>query len=288
MTALRTVTLDLRNAFQERGVSAPELAAREIVCAGLGISKTGLAAQGERGVSGEMLSGLWDMARRHIEGEPLAYILGQWDFYGLSLAVTPDVLIPRPDTETLARLAIETLERTKNPRVLDLCCGSGCVGLAVAANVPCAGVTLADICPKALQIAGRNAGALGIKARCIEADALTPPPPDFGRFDSIVCNPPYISDADYQALDIGVRGYEPAPALRGGADGLDFYRAITLNWRDALKPGGAMLFEVGLGQAAAVAGMMRDGGYGNVSIQRDLSGIERVVTGHNDPSINIR
>jgi release factor glutamine methyltransferase len=152
--------------------------------------------------------------------------------------------------------------------------------LAVASRVPWAEVILTDISPEALCLAERNAAALGAKARCVAADVLKTPPPDLGRFDMIVCNPPYISDEEYHALDIGVRGYEPETALRGGADGLDFYRSVIPQWRGAVSPGGALLFEVGLGQAAAVAEMMRSGGYLRVSAERDLSGIERVVMGH--------
>ena len=282
MTTLGGAVLDLRNLFRERGLSAPELAARELICARLGISKTELSANGGLYVSDETLEDVRQMARRHIGGEPLAYILGQWDFFGLTLAVTPDALIPRADTETLCGLAIQAVE-TSSPRVLDLCCGGGCVGLAIASRVPWADVTLADISPEAIRLAERNAVSVGAEARCMAADALAPPRKALGRFGVIVCNPPYISDAEYAELEPSVRDYEPELALRGGADGLTFYRAIARHWHHALEPGGTLLFEVGRGQAASVADILRSEGYLRVLAERDLAGIERVVIGHKNP-----
>lgn len=282
MTTLGDAYIDLRNAFRERGLSVPELAAKELLCLCVATTKTELAANRGSFISDQTLSNVWRMAERYMNGEPLAYILEQWDFYGLRLTITPDVLIPRPDTETLARMAIEILQRSGNPkvRVLDLCCGSGCVGLAVAVNVSRAEVTLSDISPEALRLAERNAVTIGAEVRCMAADALGPPLPALGRFDMIVCNPPYISDAEYEALDISVRGYEPALALRGGADGLDFYRAVIRHWNNALAPGGALLFEAGFGQAPAITEMMRFSGLISVTAERDLNGIERVVMGY--------
>ncbi|MCL2030725.1 MAG: peptide chain release factor N(5)-glutamine methyltransferase, partial [Oscillospiraceae bacterium] len=166
VTTLRGAYLTLRGAFRERGVPAPELAAAEILRAVSGLSRTELTLRGDQPVSEEDTERARRMAERHIHGEPLAYILGEWDFYGLRLTVTPDALIPRPDTETLAELAIETLRRraagthSGTARVLDLCCGGGCVGLAIAAHIPEAEVTLADLSRAALALAGRNAAAL--------------------------------------------------------------------------------------------------------------------------------
>ena len=174
---------------------------------------------------------------RLLAGEPLAYVLGEWEFYGLNLIVTPDVLIPRDDTVAVAQLAIsQGLFLDKDPRILDLCCGSGCIGLAVAARVKDAKVTLADLSQKALNVAKQNTALnhLTGRVRCLQADATKPAPAFLGKFDMIVSNPPYITGQEMKELPGSVADYEPHMALYGGEDGLDFYRAIAENYTPAL------------------------------------------------------
>ena len=217
---------------------------------------------------------------RALAGEPLAYILGQWDFHGMTLTVTPDVLIPRDDTEVVAQLAIRTAKfLPQNPRILDLCTGSGCIGLAVAREVADARVTLADLSPAALRVARRNTAQLHLGARvsCVALDARAPAPSFLGRFDLIVSNPPYVTQQQLQQLEPSVRDYEPALALDGGEDGLAFYRAIVQNYAPALRPGGYLALEFGQGQQEAVSALLRRHGFEILEIRKDTGGIDRAV-----------
>ena len=222
------------------------------------------------------------MIRRRLHGEPIAYITGEWEFYGMPLNVNNDVLIPRVDTEVLADRAIELLKgRVGRPRVLDLCCGCGCIGLAIAEHVPSSRVILADKSLKALGVSRSNVlrNNLTRSVTCVEADALKAPPMLLGRFDMIVCNPPYIPTSDLKTLDPSVRDYEPVLALDGGRDGLDFYRAVTARWKSVLKDRGCLMFECGIGQAAQVSNIMEACGFENVKVFQDTLEIDRVVAG---------
>lgn len=222
------------------------------------------------------------MADRRIAGEPIAYITGEWEFHGLPLNITHDVLIPRDDTEVLAQTAIEWLTpKGPNLRVLDLCCGSGCVGLSIAFTVRASRVIMADISEKALSVARSNVlkNHLTKSVTCMAADALAPAPMVMGKFDLIVCNPPYIPTDVIPTLDVSVRDYEPELCLDGGPDGLIFYRSIVKNWTEILKPGGTLMFECGINQAASVADIMKAGGFGDIKKYKDTLDIERVVTG---------
>ena len=165
--------------------------------------------------------------------------------------------------------------------MLDLCAGSGCVGLAVAKFCPGSHVVLGELMEGALRVCRRNIRRSGLTSQVMpwQVDALDGPPPRFGEFDCIVSNPPYIPDGDIAGLDVSVRDYEPLTALKGGADGLDFYRVIADKWRDALLPNGLMAFEVGIGQADEVLRIMRANGFGDIQIVKDLHGIPRVVYG---------
>ncbi|MCL1820562.1 MAG: peptide chain release factor N(5)-glutamine methyltransferase [Oscillospiraceae bacterium] len=224
-----------------------------------------------------------DMLRRRLEGEPPAYITGSWEFYGLPMVITRDVLIPRVDTEVLAAAAIEKLKSSESAddaagsRVLDLCTGSGCIGLAIAKNVPNAKVTMADNSEDVLKVARRNASTLGLTVSCVSADALNPPERQLGVFDMIVCNPPYIPSGEIYGLDKSVKDYEPFVALDGGSDGLDFYRAVAKHWKKALKSGGHLLFEVGSGQMESVKLICFREGLAEFEVIRDTGDIDRVL-----------
>ena len=219
---------------------------------------------------------------RRIGGEPVAYIVGEWEFYGLPITVNPSVLIPRADTEILAGAAIEILrQRSRASRALDLCSGSGCVGIAIAANAPFCRVVLGDKLQEAVRISRTNIQRNGLTrtVAAIEVDALEKPPQLLGRFDIIVSNPPYIPTADISWLDVSVRDYEPAIALDGGEDGLAFYRAISSKWKALLKENGHLAFECGMGQAEDVCGIMAANGFADIGVINDLHEIRRVVTG---------
>ena len=221
-----------------------------------------------------------DMLRRRLAGEPVAYITGVWEFRGLPMEVSPDVLIPRVDTEVLAEEAINWLTRNRrDARVLDLCSGTGCIGCAIADALPQCHVVLADISPEAIELSRRNVARNGLSGRMsyMLADATKAPPVMSGTFDLIVSNPPYIATFDILTLDPSVRDYEPIWALDGGDDGLDFYRAILKNWLVTLRQGGMLMFEVGEDQAGPVKDLMRMSGmYDAVSV-KDTRGVERVV-----------
>ena len=199
---------------------------------------------------------------RRLAGEPVAYITGTWEFYGLPMTITPDVLIPRMDTEVLIDAVKEFLTgRKMDARVLDLCCGSGCIACAIAKELPATKLVAVDISARALQVCRENVALNRLNSRvlCMQADALTSPPLGIGQFDVLVSNPPYIPSGEIMGLDPSVRDHEPIWALDGGEDGLKFYKGIIKHWKTVLRPGGLVFFEVGEEEAEAVQGMLLDG-----------------------------
>ena len=254
--------------------------ARMLVCHVSGKNQAQFLADRDLYASDEIVKGVESGLKRLLEGEPMAYILGQWEFYGLPLRVSPNVLIPRDDTCAVAALAIQQgLFLDQDPRVLDLCCGSGCIGLAVASRVKDAKVTLADLSMEALSVAKENTALnkLSGRVRCIQVNALEEPPKFLGKFDLIVSNPPYITGADMKTLPHSVADYEPHMALYGGEDGLDFYRAIAKNYAAALKPGGFLCFEFGDDQGDDVCRILEMNGYTILERSRDYNDRERAV-----------
>ena len=219
----RRALLETENA-QDAGVLA-----RMLICHVSGKDHARFLADRDLYAGEEIVEGVEKGLKRLLAGEPIAYILGQWEFYGLPLYVTEDVLIPRDDTCAVAELAIsKALFLDQDPRILDLCCGSGCIGLAIASRVKDARVTLADISKEALAVAKRNIqrNRLGGRVSTFQADARVPGSSFLGKFDMIVSNPPYVTKPEMETLPDSVKEYEPALALCGGEDGLDFYRAI--------------------------------------------------------------
>ena len=281
-TTYNNLYLDVRQRLLEAGVENAQLEARELVCAASGKSREQYYRDMALYASDAMEEKLDQLVRRRIAGEPVAYIIGEWEFYGLTLTVNQDVLIPRMDTEVLAERAILLARAAgEGARVLDLCAGSGCVGLAVATNVPQCRVVLADLSEAALKTCKQNIRRCDLNARvtCVQADALQPPDGALWDFDVIACNPPYIPTGDLAGLDPSVRDFEPRSALDGGPDGLDFYRAVTSQWGPALRLGGSLLFEVGIGQAPDVENLMTEHGFTDIQSSQDTQGIWRVVEG---------
>ncbi len=212
----------------------------------------------------------------------MAYITGFWEFYGLPMIVTPDVLIPRMDTERMVDTAKEILTgRKMDARILDLCCGSGCIACAIGHELPATRLVAVDISASALEVCRRNVALNRLISRviCMQADATSSPPLSLGQFDMIVSNPPYIESTEILTLDPSVRDFEPIWALDGGVDGLRFYRGILKYWRSLLKPGGYLLFEVGEGQAEPVKEMILAAGFAAVDTRKDTLGIDRIVIG---------
>ena len=278
--------LDARKALLPvDGEFAPNMA-RELLSAASGKTQEAIIADRELYASEEISARLEDYVARHIAGEPLAYILGKWEFFGMTLTVNRDVLIPRDDTVAVTELAIKrALFLPQNPRVLDLCTGSGCIGLAIAHKVKDARVTLGDVSQAALRVAKKNVADQQLHGRvtCLAVDATKPAAPFLGKFDLIVANPPYVTSEEMRSLDDSVKNYEPHLALDGGPDGLALYRAILENFTAALNPGGIVCFEHGLGQEDAVAALLREHGYTVLETKRDNSYIIRAVAAQYQP-----
>ena len=271
---------DLRYILQEEEGPNAARTARDIIGFVAGFESLSVLKMQSIYASEETCRRCLDLAGRMLAGEPLAYILGKWSFYGLELTVTPDVLIPRDDTMAVVELALEQKnDLPSNPRILDLCTGSGCIGLAIASQMKDARVTLVDVFSKALKIAKKNTTDLKLTARvsCIQADAMQPASKFLGQFDMIVSNPPYITRQEMLSLQRSVRDYEPHLALFGGEDGLDFYRAIVSNYTAALKPGGFLCFEFGMGQEDAVCWILEAFEYDVLALKKDAGGIIRAV-----------
>lgn len=273
--------LDARRAFmRQEDQQTASLLARHLLCYVSGKSHEQMVADREMYASQEVCNAMEESVCRVLSGEPLAYVLGEWTFFGMTLYIDKNVLIPRDDTCALAQLAMKRgLFLEQDPRILDLCTGSGCVGLAIAGRVKDARVTLADISKDALNIAKKNVARHQLTARvsCVQADALQPAPAFLGTFDMIVSNPPYIPSHEMLELDASVKDYEPHLALDGGEDGLDFYRAIVKNYTSALKPGGYLCFEFGMGQGDDVCEILTKNGYMILERVQDFNNRERAV-----------
>ena len=279
-TTYNNLYLDTRKRLRAHGVEMAQLEARELVCFAADKTREQFFRDLPLYASKEVEEKVEELTQRRLAGEPVAYIIGEWEFYGLPLDISRDVIIPRADTETLAERAI-LLAKAAGDRGLPLCAGCGCGGLAVAANAPNCRVVLADISEGALRICKQNVRRNNLNARvtCVQADALAAPAASLWDFDVIACNPPYIPHKELPDLDVSVKDYEPWGALDGGLDGLDFYRAISANWGTALRLGGSLIFEVGMGQAPAVEQIMAQNGFENIVTHQDPRGVWRVVEG---------
>lgn len=254
--------------------------ARDLVSTLSGMTQEAFLAEKNSSVSAEICQRVDEALARLRQGEPLPYVLGEWNFYGLPLYVSPQVLIPRDDTCALAELAIhKALFLDQDPRILDLCCGSGCIGLAIASRLKDARVTLGDLSKEALSVARKNIqrNHLGGRVSCVQLDATEDPPAFLGKFDMIVSNPPYVTAGEMEELPPSVKNFEPHMALYGGPDGLDFYRSITERYRSILKPGGFLCYEFGMGQGDAVCAILEENGFTVLERTRDYNDRERAV-----------
>jgi release factor glutamine methyltransferase len=254
--------------------------ARQLLCHVSGKTREEFLANRDLYASEAIEASLNSLVDRVTAGEPLAYILGEWEFYGLQLYVNQNVLIPRDDTVPVATLAInQALFLNKAPRILDLCTGSGCIGLAIASRVKDARVTLADLSKDALAVAKKNIQRHHLSGRvtCVQTNALQMPNSFLGKYDLIVSNPPYITTEEMKSLEKSVVDFEPHLALHGGDDGLVFYRSIAANYKNALNPGGYLCFEYGDTQADAVCAILEENGYTILERSRDYNHIDRAV-----------
>ncbi|WP_440965318.1 peptide chain release factor N(5)-glutamine methyltransferase [Massilia sp. GER05] len=260
----------------QAGLPLDPLENRILLCEATGLSRVQLITQGDRALTPDEASRLDDLVARRLRGEPIAYIVGRREFFGLAFRVGPAVLIPRPDTELLVDLSLERLPDNA-PRLLDMGTGSGAIAVAVAHTRPDADVTALDVSPDALAVAQANAAANGARVRFLESswfDALAAGE----TFDVIASNPPYIAAGDEHLVQGDLR-FEPVGALTDHADGLAALRIIIQGSPRHLAPGGWLLLEHGYDQAAAVRALLADAGFTNVQSWRDLAGIERVSGG---------
>jgi len=216
---------------------------------------------------------------RRLAGEPIQYILGECEFYGLPFRVNKDVLIPRPETEHLVEKVLELATNFERPRIVDVGTGSGAIAIALAKTLPGAQLTATDLSDAALTVARDNAERNGVleRVRLLNGDLLAPVARE--QFEMVVSNPPYVAGADRETLAVEVREYEPDLALFAGSHGLDVYRRLTPLAYDAVVPGGYVLFEMGHGQAVAVALLFSAAGFSSIQVMKDLQGIDRVIIG---------
>jgi len=257
-----------------KGIDNARLEAEWLLCAATGLDRVGLYLNFDKPMSDDELASFRAMVTRRARREPLQHILGTQEFYGLEFEVSPDVLIPRHDTETLVTEALA--HRPDARSVLDIGTGSGCIAVALAHDLPGAAVTAIDISPAALAVARRNAGRNGVAVEFLAGSLLEPVAGR--RFDLIVSNPPYIPSRDIDGLEPEVRDFDPRGALDGGVDGLDVYRALIPAAPEYLHPSGWLLVEVGIGQAPEVAELFRKtGDYNQPVTACDPGGVERVV-----------
>ena len=273
----------LASQLRANGIESPDLDARLLIGAALGLDHTGLATQASRLITDREETTIVSFAQRRMTHEPVARILGHKEFWGLDLQLSDATLVPRPDTETIVAAALDVFAgnagATKALRIADIGTGSGAILLALLSELADATGVGTDISITALATAELNANRLGLAGRasfvqCNYAAALS------GPFDLIVSNPPYIRSAEIAFLDGDVRGHDPHLALDGGADGLDAYRAITPQAAALLAPDGVLIFEVGHDQCAQVSALMRVAGLTlSSSPKADLGGIHRAVLG---------
>ncbi len=278
---INDVYLELYRRLKENGDPQPSLTARELTAYSCKADRRRTASWGHIYLDDVTVDFARMVCERCMNGEPLAYILGEWDFYGYTFKINRSVLIPRPETESLCELVIERAKRRLSPLILDLCCGSGCIGIAAACEIPDAHVTGVDISDGALKVSRDNARRLKVIGRynVIKADVLKYPPVGMGEYDIIAANPPYIARAEMRNLDNSVLEYEPTEALYGGEDGLDFYRPIIRKWGGLLSSQGMLIFECGDKQCDSIAKIMAEGGFQDVGIAKDAFGVRRIIYG---------
>ncbi|HTQ44221.1 MAG TPA: peptide chain release factor N(5)-glutamine methyltransferase [Polyangiaceae bacterium] len=266
--------------FRARGIESPRLDAEVLLARALGTTRIQLVVDARRVLPAEELARFREMVKRRRAHEPVAYILGEREFWGRVFRVDRRVLVPRPDTETLVEVALErTRHVSMSMRALDVCTGSGCVAVTLAKERPTSVVYATDASEDALAVARENALRLGAYNVSLRAGDLYAAVDPALRFDVVTANPPYIARGEMATLMQDVRDFEPRLALEAGDDGLDVLRRVVADAPAHLVAGGVLAVEVGAGQAPAVAELLRGAGFDSIESRRDYARIERVVSG---------
>lgn len=265
--------------FEKRQVDAPRLTAEILLSHVLQLGRVRLYVDLDRPLSKEELAAFRALIERRMAGEPTQYLTGLKEFYNRPFKVDARVLIPRPETELLVEAALRALPKDAPARALDVCTGSGCIAISLAAERPQATVVATDLSPDALALAKENAEALKVADRVtfLQGDLFAPLPPD-ARFQVVVSNPPYIDSGDIPGLSAEVRR-EPKLALDGGPDGLSVLRRVVTGARRVLEPGGLLAMEMGETQGPAVLELLRAAGYVDARVEKDLERRERMAFG---------
>ena len=271
----RSMIQDMTRRFREAGIPDPEVDSAALLAFLCARNPLELRLDTETELDTETRARYAELCERRIHREPLQYILGECRFCGEDFMVTPDVLIPRPETELLCEWAVEKISGVEIPKILDLCCGSGCIGITLKKRLPFSAVTLTDISRAAADIARKNADRLSADVTVMTGDLLENIQDDF---DLIISNPPYIPKSECGNLQEEVRR-EPVIALDGGTDGLDFYRRICRKATGYLRGNGILMFELGDGQHSAVQRLMEESGFTDIEIRKDFQDISRMIAG---------
>lgn len=277
---IRKTTDSIKKDFAAAGIYNPQREARFLVEGICRLSRGGMFLHSDMLLTDEEQEKIAQAAARRLEGYPLQYLIGEWDFYGYPFFVGEGVLIPRPETELLVREALAVLRGLgkADPAVADLCSGSGCIAVAVAKEFPTCRVTAVENSPEAFAYLEKNIERNKVSNVFAQNEDVLGPLADEmqGAFDVIVCNPPYIVTQELQTLQPEVQ-FEPRQALDGGEDGLLFYREITRLWQHCLAPGGSLLYEIGYDQGQTVPQLLRESGFSRVEVRQDYNGIDRIV-----------
>ncbi|MHC4086550.1 MAG: peptide chain release factor N(5)-glutamine methyltransferase [Planctomycetota bacterium] len=269
--------------YTEKGIDAPRLNAELLLSHVLTMERIELYTRFDKTVTKEQLDILHDLVKRAGQHEPICYLTGKTEFYSLQLQVSPDCMIPRPETELLVERAIEFLRTRTGPLfVCDLCTGCGCIAVAIAKNFTEATIIATDICADALNVAAKNIEKYNLKDRItlLCGDLFEPVVPqlDVEKFDLILCNPPYVSASEFEKLDKSVKDYEPRLALFAGVDGLDVYRRIIDKADRFLRPDGALILEIGYAQGPAIKELLEQtGAFAEVKIEKDFHDNDRIA-----------
>ncbi len=268
--------------LEAKGIESPRRLAENVLSGVLNLSRMEIYLEYERPLNESEIEQCRSRLKRLGKGEPIQYIEGVVDFLDCKIEVSPSVLIPRPETEELAAKIIEDLKShdIRGKKLWDVCCGSGCLGIAIKKACPDLGVALSDISADACEAAKRNIRKTKVEVKCLQGDLFAPFNGEAVHF--IVSNPPYVSENEYDGLSLSVRAFEPRQALVGGADGLEFYRLVARDLKRHLCSGGKVWMEIGYRQGECVKNIFEQAGFAKLRVEDDLSGQNRFFSLENE------